>query len=105
LQQKPKNSPPKQSSQSTNYQSSTPIPSQTNGQQTEQLTSNQPTPISINTATQAMIETLPGVGPSLAKRIVDYREGIGGFTSINELSQVRGVGPSLLEKIRPLITL
>jgi competence protein ComEA len=52
-----------------------------------------------------MIETLPGVGPSLAKRIVDYREGIGGFTSINELSQVRGVGPSLLEKIRPLITL
>jgi competence protein ComEA len=104
-QQKPKNSPPKQSSQSTNYQSSTPIPSQTNGQQKEQLTSNQPTPISINTATQAMIETLPGVGPSLAKRIIDYREGIGGFTSINELSQVRGVGPSLLEKIRPLITL
>ena len=104
-QQNPKNSPPKQSSKSTNYQSSTPIPSQTNGQQTEQLTSNQPTPISINTATQAMIETLPGVGPSLAKRIVDYREGIGGFNSINELSQVRGVGPSLLEKIRPFITL
>lgn len=69
-------------------------------------TSPQPQfPISLNSATKEQLESLPGVGSSLAGKIIDYRDGIGGFKSIEELDNVRGIGPALLEKIRPLVTL
>ncbi|MGB2758277.1 MAG: helix-hairpin-helix domain-containing protein [Acidimicrobiia bacterium] len=48
--------------------------------------------INLNTATQAELETLPGVGPSLAKAILDQRASNGGFTSIDQLRSVRGIG-------------
>jgi competence protein ComEA len=60
--------------------------------------------LNINTATVAQLEELPGVGKVLAERIVAYREAHGAFTSVDQLTEVEGIGPSLLEKLRPLVT-
>ncbi|UCG44450.1 MAG: ComEA family DNA-binding protein [candidate division WOR-3 bacterium] len=61
-------------------------------------------PININTATAELLERLPGVGPKTAQRIVEYREAQGRFSSVDELMNVKGIGPKKLEQIRPLAT-
>jgi competence protein ComEA len=60
--------------------------------------------IDINTATLEELQTLPGIGPVLAQRIIEYRETYGPFVDIEELLNVKGIGESLLERIRDLIT-
>ncbi len=60
--------------------------------------------ININTATIAELDTLPGIGPSLAQRIVDYRTQNGDFKTIEELKQVRGIGDALFEQVKDLVT-
>ena len=60
-------------------------------------------PLNINTATAAQLETLDGIGPVLAQRIVEYREA-GPFASVDGLLEVKGLGPGILEAIRPQIT-
>lgn len=60
--------------------------------------------ININTATAVELELLPGIGPSLAKRIVDDRDAHGAFTSAQDLDRVKGIGPRLLEKLRDRVT-
>lgn len=62
-------------------------------------------PVSINTATAEELDTLPGIGPSLARQIISYRESQGPFTSIEQLSDVPGIGPAKLEQLRPLVGL
>lgn len=62
-------------------------------------------PVSLNTGSQAELETLPGVGPSLAGKILAYRREKGGFSSIDELDAVPGVGPATLARLRPYLTL
>lgn len=62
-------------------------------------------PVSLNRAGAEALETLPGVGPVLARRIVEHRERTGGFTRVDDLLEVRGVGPALLEKLRPRVRL
>jgi competence protein ComEA len=62
-------------------------------------------PVSLNTATAAQFETLPGIGPALAQAIIDYRSAHGQFTSIDQLLEVRGIGDAKLETLRPLLTL
>ncbi len=57
--------------------------------------------VNLNTASQAEIESLPGVGPTLAQRIVEGRP----FRSLEDLDRVKGIGPKLLERLRPLVTL
>lgn len=61
-------------------------------------------PIDLDRATQAEIESLPGIGPALAKRIVDRRDSSGAFGGFGALCEVRGVGPALAERLRPLVT-
>jgi competence protein ComEA len=60
-------------------------------------------PININTATQAELETLPGIGPTLAAEIVAYREASGPFAQIEDIQNVPGIGPGRFEQIRDLI--
>ena len=60
--------------------------------------------ININTASAALLDTLPGVGPVLAQRIVDYRESIAPFRQISDLTNVEGIGNATLMKIEDLIT-
>jgi competence protein ComEA len=62
------------------------------------------TPVALNTATLAELETLPGVGPVTAQAILDWRTEHGGFTSVDELLEVSGIGEVTLEELRPLVT-
>lgn len=61
--------------------------------------------ININQATREEIERLPYIGPSLAERIIQYRQREGGFRSIEDLKKVKGIGEKNLEKIKPYVTL
>lgn len=60
--------------------------------------------ININTATQASLETLPGIGPALASRIIAYRQTNGPFKTIEEIKEVSGIGEKRFEAIKDLIT-
>jgi len=61
--------------------------------------------VSLNTADAAALDTLPGVGPVLAQRILDWRAEHGRFTSVDELGEVSGIGEKLLAQLGPLVTL
>ena len=56
--------------------------------------------LNLNTATTAQLEQLPGIGPVLAGAIIEERERRGGFQSINELRDVRGIGEKRFEDLR-----
>jgi len=60
-----------------------------------------PAVVNINTATAGELEALPGIGPKRAEAIVEARKAHGGFKSVDELVDVRGIGPAQLEKLRP----
>lgn len=60
--------------------------------------------ININTASKEELESLPGIGPTLAQRIIDYREKNGYFQSIEEIKNVSGIGDKKFEAIKDLIT-
>lgn len=60
--------------------------------------------ININTATEQELEELPGIGPVTAKRIVEYRQQTGGFKNVEQLLEVKGIGPKKLAAIRPFVT-
>ena len=57
-------------------------------------------PVDINTADLDQLQTLSGIGPVLAQRIIDYREANGPFSSVEELLEVKGIGEATLEKVR-----
>ena len=60
--------------------------------------------IDLNHASEQELQTLPGIGETLARRIVEYREENGGFQSEEDVLAVRGVGAATYEKIEPYIT-
>lgn len=59
--------------------------------------------INLNTATQADLESLPGVGPRMAERILEYRQKNGGFKKVEELMNVKGIGEKAFLKLKPLV--
>ena len=59
--------------------------------------------ININTATSQELQTLRGVGPALARRIIEYRQTSGGFSTVDDLTNVKGIGEETLGKIRDSI--
>ncbi len=61
-------------------------------------------PVSLSTATLDQLETLPGVGPVTAQKIIDWRRAHGGFSSVAQLQQVPGIGPAHYAEISPLVT-
>ena len=61
--------------------------------------------ININTANAEELQSIPRVGPVLAQKIIDYRNSIGRFNSVEELTEVSGIGKATLEKIRPYISI
>lgn len=61
--------------------------------------------VSLNSASQAQLESLPGIGPATAKKILEYRRAHGGFSSIEELMSVKGIGPKKLESVRAFVKL
>ena len=60
--------------------------------------------ININTATFQELQTLRGIGPTMAQRIIEYRQTSGRFATVDDLTNVKGVGEKTLEKIRDSIT-
>lgn len=60
-------------------------------------------PVSLATATQAQLEELDGIGPTLAARIIEYRDANGGFRSVEELGEVDGIGEVRLEALRAAV--
>lgn len=60
-------------------------------------------PVSLNTATSDQLETLPGVGPVLARHIIEYRTRTGGFRSVDELREVNGIGDRRFADLRNLV--
>ena len=61
-------------------------------------------PLDLNRATEQDFDALPGIGPKLAERIMEYRQSVGAFHSLDELRAVKGIGIKKLERIRPLVT-
>ncbi len=59
--------------------------------------------VNLNTATATELETLPGIGPVLAAAIVDWRTQNGGFTSVDQLEQVSGIGPTTFAELASLV--
>jgi comEA protein len=60
--------------------------------------------VNINTASATELETLPGIGPSLAKKIVEFRQKNGGFKSPSDLMAVQGIGEKKYEQLKNLIS-
>jgi competence protein ComEA len=60
-------------------------------------------PVHLNTATLEQLDSLPGVGPVTAQKILDYRQKHGSFSSVDELDAVPGIGPARMEQLKDLV--
>lgn len=61
-------------------------------------------PVNLNSATLEQLEGLPGIGPALGQRILDYRTEHGSFASVDDLNDVSGIGDVTFERLKPLVT-
>ena len=61
-------------------------------------------PVNINTATSDQLQTVPGIGPATAEKIIQMRRSYGAFKSVDDLRAIRGIGPKRLEKMRRYLT-
>jgi competence protein ComEA len=61
-------------------------------------------PVNLNAATAEQLDTLDGVGPATAQKILEYRQAHGGFRTVDDLAQISGIGPKRLEALRGQVT-
>ncbi len=66
---------------------------------------NSDSKVNINTATKEELDTLPGIGPAMADRIIEYRQTNGSFKNIDEIKNVRGIGEAKFAKMQDKITI
>ena len=59
--------------------------------------------VNINTADEKELDTLPGIGPAMAQRIIEYRETEGAFQSIEDIKKIRGIGEAKFAKLKDKI--
>jgi competence protein ComEA len=71
----------------------------------QQQNQNEPERIDVNTATAEELQSVPGIGETLAKRIVEFREEHGPFEKVDDLLNVRGIGVASLDKLRPFLSI
>jgi comEA protein len=72
-------------------------------QKKQQPVQDKPPFLNINTASSEELQSLSGIGPQMAKKIIQYREENGNFTSVEALMEVKGLGEKTLEKLKPFI--
>lgn len=80
------------------------IPGRAAGAASAPAGAGSPRKLSLNQATAAELDALPGVGPVTAQKILDYRAAHGGFRSVDDLDAVPGIGPARVEQLRELVT-
>jgi len=68
------------------------------------IATNRTEKVNINTDSLEELESLPNIGPGIAKRIIEYRNTHGGFQSIEDITKVKGIGPKTFDKIKEMIT-
>ena len=61
--------------------------------------------VNLNTATVEQLQTLPGIGPAMAKRIIEHRTKVGKFTKIEEILNVKGIGEKRFQRIKDRLVL
>ncbi|MBO8126162.1 MAG: helix-hairpin-helix domain-containing protein [Firmicutes bacterium] len=82
-----------------------PLPAPEEGERAESEDSGAVGKVDLNTASGEQLEELPGIGPVLAGRIVEYRKEAGGFKTLAELQRVKGIGEAKYAELLPFITL
>jgi len=61
--------------------------------------------VNINSADIETLQSLPGIGPSMAQRIIDYRKSFGPFRTIEDLTKIKGIGPKTFDKLKKAVTI
>lgn len=72
---------------------------------TERAEAHAATRIDVNTASAATLEQLPGIGPTLSRRVVEHRRANGPFERVDDMAQVHGIGDKTVARLRPLVAL